>query len=52
MERWAMELCSPMVTAAPDLEWITTPSWMFELAPITIGCMPPSASTSSARITA
>ena len=26
MLRWAMELNSPMVTAAPDLEWMTTPS--------------------------
>jgi hypothetical protein len=41
-----------MVTAAPDLEWITTPSWMFELAPMVIGSIVPEASTSSARITA
>ncbi|AZE52121.1 hypothetical protein C4K04_6493 [Pseudomonas chlororaphis] len=47
-----MEVNSPMVTAAPDLEWITTPSWMFELAPMMIGSMAPCSLTSSARITA
>jgi len=47
-----MEVNSPMVTAAPDLEWITTPSWILELAPMVIGSMSPLASTSSARITA
>ena len=41
-----------MVTLAPDFEWITTPSWMFECAPITIGAIRPPASVSSARITA
>ena len=36
----------------PDLEWMTTPSWILEWAPMIIGSTLPSASTSSARMTA
>ena len=47
-----MEVQRPATALAPRFEWITTPSWILELAPMTIGLHLARSFTSSARITA